>query len=256
MIHSYLINLNQDTERLAFVASAFGALGIEYERIPAIDGRQFSETDYQAFMQQRPRHGKSWLRGQMGCFLSHFAAWEKIARGNDRFCAVFEDDIHASADLGCIMNDDKWLPDDIDIVRMETSTNRVRLSASPVHGLGQRRVFTVGSTSWCAGAYLINRRAAQQLVALPSDQHEPADAMLYNFEDSILARRFRILQFNPAPCTQDKHLATGSVNFASNIESPTTPDRGLGAALGAISAGQIVRAVGRSLTGHKRIGFR
>jgi glycosyl transferase family 25 len=256
MIHSYLINLDQDSERLAFVSAALSALGIDFERIAAIDGRRFSETDYQSFMQQRPRHGKPWLRGQMGCFLSHYAAWEKIARGNDRFYAVFEDDIHVSGDLGCILSDDQWLGDDIDIVRMETSTNRVRLSASPIHGLGQRRLYSVGSTSWCAGAYLINRRAARQLVSVATRQHEPADAMLYNFEDSLLARQFRILQFNPAPCTQDKHLATGSVNFASNIEFPDDPGRRPGATLGSYSAAQLMRAIARSLTGYKRIGFR
>jgi glycosyl transferase family 25 len=256
MIHSYLINLDQDTERLAFFTSAFSALGIDFERIPAIDGRRFSETDYQAFTRERPHHAHPWLRGQMGCFLSHYAAWEKIAHGQDRFCAVFEDDIHASEDLASILNNDRWLPDEIDLVRLETSTNRVRLSASPIQGPNERGVYTVHSTSWCAGAYLINRRAAQQLIALPSNLHEPADAMLYNFEDSVLARKFRILQFNPAPCTQDKHLANGRINFASNIEFPTATAQGFGAALSGITTAQIVRAVRRTLTGYKRIGFR
>jgi glycosyl transferase family 25 len=256
MIHSYLINLEQDAERLAFFASAFGALGIPFERIPAVDGRLFAEADYQTFMEQRPRHAKPWLRGQMGCFLSHFSTWEKIAQGDDRFYAVFEDDIHASGDLAEILDDDLWLPDEIDIVRLETSTNRVRLSSSPIRGPNHRRLYAVHSTSWCAGAYLINRRAARQLVALAPELHEPADAMLYNFEDSLLARKFRILQFNPAPCTQDKHLLSGNINFVSNIEIPTGPARRFGTALGRISAAQILRAIGRSLSGYKRIGFR
>jgi glycosyl transferase family 25 len=256
MIPSYLINLDQDVQRLSFFASTFKRLGIEFERIQAVDGRLFAETDYQAFMQARPRHDKTWLRGQMGCFLSHYAAWEKIARGGQRFCAVFEDDIHVSDDLRDILADDRWLPDDVDIIRLETSTNRVRLTPCTLAAPAGRPLFAVHSTSWCAGAYLINRRTAQQLIDLPAKDHEPADVMLYHLTDSVLAAKLKILQFNPAPCTQDKHLATGSINFASNIEDPLSRTAQLKAGLAWISPWIVGRAIFRSLRAYRRIGFR
>jgi len=255
MIATYLINLDQDVERLAFFASTFKRLGIEFERIQAVDGRLFAEADYQEFMKARPRHAKPWLRGQMGCFLSHYAAWQKIARGGNRFAAVFEDDIHVSDDLRDILADENWLPDDVDIVRLETSTNRVRLTPSRVAAPAGRALFTVQSTSWCAGAYLINRRTAQQLIALPAKFHEPADVILYHFADSAMAAQLKILQFNPAPCTQDKHLATGSINFTSNIEAPLSRTAKLKSRLAWISPWILGRAIFRSLRAYRRIGF-
>ena len=255
MIHSHLINLDQDVERLAFFAATFSRLGMAFERTPAVDGRLFCEADYQQFMASRPRHGQPWLRGQMGCFLSHYAVWEQIARGPDRFHAVFEDDIHASDDLKEILADDRWIPDEVDIVRLETSTNRVLLTARPLLTHARRPAFSVRSTSWCAGAYLINRRTARQLVELSALHHAPADAMLYNFEESILARTLNILQMNPAPCTQDKHLATGNVKFSSNIEAPLSPAERLESGARRISPAAILRALVRSLRGYKRISF-
>lgn len=255
MIPSHLINLDQDVERLAFIAATFRRLGIDFERTPAVDGRLFCEADYQQFMASRPRHGKPWLRGQMGCFLSHYSVWQEIARSRDRFHAVFEDDIHASDDLKEILADDGWIPDEVDVIRLETSTNRVLLTARPLLSHAGRPMFGVRSTSWCAGAYLINRRTAQQLVGLSAIHHQPADAMLYSFEESIIARALNILQMNPAPCTQDKHLATGNIRFSSNIEAPPSPAERLQSGARRISPVAVIRALVRSLSGYKRIGF-
>jgi glycosyl transferase family 25 len=259
---SYLINLDKDTERLKFFKANFDRLGIGFERISAIDGRTFSAEDYKKFMQERPRNHnrtktKSWLRGQMGCFLSHYTAWTKIAEGSNPFCAVFEDDIHISERLADILSDDSWIPDNIDIIRLETSTNRIRLTAQPVLTYKTRNLYGVKSTSWCAGAYILNRKTAQRLVALSANFHEPADVILYHFNESVIAKELNILQFNPALCTQDKHLANGSssVNFPSNIEFGTAERSNLTNRLRKFSPGNISTAIYRSMCGYKRIGF-
>jgi glycosyl transferase family 25 len=259
---SYLINLDKDTDRLKFFKENFDRLGMHFERISAIDGRTSSEEDYQHFMQERPRNhnrttNKKWLRGQMGCFLSHYTAWTKIAEGSNPFCAVFEDDIHVSDDLAKILNDDSWIPNNIDIIRLETSTNRIRLTGNPLLTYMARNLYGVKSTSWCAGAYIISRNTAQRLIALPAKYHEPADVMLYHFSESVIARELNILQFNPALCTQDKHLANSanSVNFASNIEFNTAGITNATNKLSKFSPARIATAVYRSACGYRRIGF-
>ena len=259
---SYLINLDKDAERLTFFKANFDRLGIAFERIPAVDGRTFSEEDYKSFMKDRPRNynrtqTKNWLRGQMGCFLSHYTAWQKIAEGTDPFCAVFEDDIHVSDDLAKILSDSSWIPENIDIIRLETSTNRIRLTANPIMSYMNRNLYGVKSTSWCAGAYILNRKTAQRLVDLSAVYHEPADVILYHFTESVIAKELNILQFNPALCTQDKHLANGtsSVNFSSNIEFDTAERAKLKNKLEKFSPGKILTAIYRSLCGYRRIGF-
>jgi glycosyl transferase, family 25 len=216
---SYLINLNKDHERLIFFSANCKRLGIEFERIAAVDGSTFSELDFLAFSKDRPRtNHQTWRRGQMGCFLSHYLAWTKIAHSSEGFAAVFEDDVHISDDLKLILADDNWIPNEIDIIRMETSTNRVRLTLLPILIQAKRKIYGVKSTTWCTGGYIISRRAAQQLIDLPPRQHQPSDVILFNFEDSIIAKKLNILQCYPALCTQDKHLASGSLEFPSSVE--------------------------------------
>jgi hypothetical protein len=79
--------------------------------------------------------------------------------------------------------------------------------------------------------------------------------MLYNFDESIIARTLNILQMNPAPCTQDKHLANGNIRFSSNIEAPLSPAERLQSGARRISPVAVIRALFRSLRGYKRIAF-
>lgn len=218
MIKSYLINLDKDSDRLDFFRQQFDRLELTFERIPAVDGRLMSDQDYADFQRARPRgHNKRWLRGQMGCFLSHFQAWERIAAGDDRYGAVFEDDIYVSDGLRHVLSDDAWIPTGVDVVRLEPSSNRVRLGRK-LASLDGRDFYSVLSTSWCAGAYLLSREAARRLVALAPAQHQPADIMLFSFDDAMPARDMAIVQCQPAPCIQDKFLNPENHQFASNIE--------------------------------------
>jgi glycosyl transferase, family 25 len=254
-LKTYVINLDKDKTRLEFLTSNFNRLGIAFERIAGVDGRTFSEEDYHAFMSDRPRKSKPWLRGQMGCFLSHYQAWKKIAEGEDRFCAVFEDDLHLSDDLTTILASNHWIPDDVDLIRLDTSTNRVRLTSEPVLTYSTRKLYGVKSTSWCAGGYLLHKRAAQKLLALPTQDHEPSDVILYNFEVSSIAKTLKILQFHPALCTQDKHLVKSNLRFSSNIEFPENQAPAWKIHLKKIAPSAIIKAIYRSLFGYKRIGF-
>jgi glycosyl transferase family 25 len=255
MIKSYLINLDRNKDRLNFFISNFKKIGLEFTRISGIDGSKFSKEEFDNFSKIRPRRNIPWLPGQMGCFLSHYHAWGKIATGTERFCAVFEDDIHISTDLKNILDNDQWIPDDFDIIRLETSTNRILLTKNPVLKYGNRKIYGVKSTSWCAGGYILSRSAAQKLINLPIEAHDSSDALLYNFENSAIANKLNIFQFNPAPCTQDKYLLSGSIKFKSNIESPLSNPLKIKEKIKKISPLIIITGIAKSIKGYKRITF-
>jgi len=255
MIKSYVINLDKDTERLQFFSDNFTRLGLEFERISAVNGRNFSEQDYQEFLRTRPRNNKSWLRGQMGCFLSHFTAWQLIANGTEEYCAVFEDDVHISDDLKNILEDSNWIPENADVIRLETSTNRIRLSSSPVLEKSGRAAYKVMSTSWNAGAYILSKSTAQKLVALPHAQHQPSDILLFHFSESPIVSNLQILQFHPALCTQDKHHENSTNKFASNIEFKDADVSRLITRFKSYTPKNIWQSLRKSSQGYKRIGF-
>lgn len=249
----YVINLDKDIARLEFFANNFKRLNLEFERISAVDGRLLSEQEFQDFMRLRPRDGKLWWRGQMGCFLSHYSVWHLIANGTEDYGVVFEDDVHVSDDLEGLLKDSSWIPEATDIIRLETSTNRVRLSAVPIAKYNNRSAYKVLSTSWNAGGYILSRATARKLIDLPLAQHQPSDILLFNFNDSALVRELQILQFYPALCTQDKHLINSAKQFASNIELNNVNN--LNSRVKHYTLKNLWASLLKSVNGYKRIGF-
>ncbi|MDY6797177.1 MAG: glycosyltransferase family 25 protein [Pseudomonadota bacterium] len=257
MIKSYVINMSKDSDRLQSFKKQFDRLGLEYERIPGVDGHQMPETDYEAFKNARPRdHKKGWMRGQMGCLLSHRLAWEAIANGDQPVCAVFEDDLHISDGLQSLLRTDSWVPAGTDLIRLEPSTNRVRLGKHKLASFEERDFNTVLSTTWCTGAYLITREAAQRLVDVPPERHQPVDVMLYCVEEPVLSPPLNIAQCSPAPCIQDKFLNPDNQRFSSNIEhNEIKPGTG-GVAPSRLSPKSIFGAGRRTLLNYQRVKYR
>jgi glycosyl transferase, family 25 len=224
---SYVINLKQDVARMDVINARFQELGLPYERIDAVDGRQMSDAAFDSFARARQLKDGGWGRGQAGCFLSHYRVWEQIARGTVPYAAVFEDDVHLAESISEVFKDDSWLPDAFDIVRLETSTNRVLLDRRIVHQVGDRSLHRLRSASWCAGAYILSRAAARKILAIPPARHNSVDHFLFSFESTSVARELTIYQISPALATQDKFLEqkTAALGFTSNIEAHSLKDR-------------------------------
>ena len=76
-------------ERLAHLRSV-----VEFERFEAIDG---GNLDLEAMLQRVSPHNRdigseTYMRGAIGCSLSHVTLWERIGRRSDGPVLIFEDD--------------------------------------------------------------------------------------------------------------------------------------------------------------------
>ena len=89
----FVINLNRRPDRLAEITAELSPLGIKFERIEAIDAKDFeSSHQYQGLL--------SWIfngfcymsPGIMACNLSHQKAWQKIVDRKLPAALVLEDD--------------------------------------------------------------------------------------------------------------------------------------------------------------------
>jgi glycosyl transferase, family 25 len=227
LIKSYIINLEQDVVRMGVIAVRFQELGLAFERIDAVDGRQMSDAAFDDFANARDSKDGGWGRGQAGCFLSHYRVWEDIAQGSASHAAVFEDDVHLAQSISDLFKDSSWLPEAFDIVRLETSTNRVLLDREAAHRVCGRSLYRLRSASWCAGAYILSREGARKILSVPPSRHNSVDHFLFSFETTSVARELEIYQISPALATQDKFLeeTTSALGFTSNIEAHSLKDR-------------------------------
>lgn len=94
----FLINLEQSTDRLKACRAKFEQLGVEFERIPAICGESLTQDEIDAVYDATDSRAyyKELNAGEVGCYLSHRCAWQKIVDEQLDYAFVFEDDFALS----------------------------------------------------------------------------------------------------------------------------------------------------------------
>jgi glycosyl transferase family 25 len=99
-----IINLERSKDRWARISGQLDTLNIEYERLPAIEGKKLTKEEMK---QKTTLAVRTFLcnYGSVGCGLSHIVAWKKIAEGDDTFGCVAEDDASFTSDFPKLLKD-------------------------------------------------------------------------------------------------------------------------------------------------------
>ncbi|TBW37658.1 glycosyltransferase family 25 protein [Siculibacillus lacustris] len=208
-----VVNLAAAPDRLAHMARAFARLGLPFERVDGLLG-----SDLVARSGPHPRLGP----GTYGCLASHLAACRRIAESGEPWGAIFEDDLHFSADAARFLRDADWIPAGVDLVKLETFstvTCLARVAAATVDGHDLKRLL---AKHLGGGAYIVSARLAVRLAALdPRGIDVPIDTLLFN-PRHLIDPNMVTLQMVPAIAIQEFKLFTpAEVRLASAIE----PDR-------------------------------
>ena len=159
----YVINLDRDVERMASIRANLEALGLPFERLSAVMGKDVPEweklVDLSAYAWRNrldtPR------AGEVGCYLSHLKAMETFLRTDAPWCVILEDDVEvlpACADvLRSLAEKDDW-----DLVKLFNFHSGLPVKKRALAGGHHLVVHLTRTTS--AAAYVVNRRAAETLL--------------------------------------------------------------------------------------------
>ena len=99
---AFVICLERATERLVHARATVAQLPLPAEILPAIDGRAMARDAIEAVYRRglhRPHYPFELDTGNIGCFLSHRAAWQQIVERNLDAALVLEDDAHVDQAL-------------------------------------------------------------------------------------------------------------------------------------------------------------
>jgi len=195
----FVINLDKSRERMAWMDTAFRQMKLEYARVPAIDGQALSREEKVKACLPRT-DGLSWTDGEIGVFLSHRECWKKITWGEDKYGAVFEDDLHFATNAADFLTNPAWIPVGTDLVKLETYAQETMIdkAAFPVCGHKLARLRT---EHWGAGAYIISRKLAGKLLQRTFPLTDQVDVVL--FDPTSKQCDFAIYQLVPSICIQD-----------------------------------------------------
>ena len=171
----YVINLDRSTDRLTLITQTFEKLGLEFERVNAVDGSQLEAKDYTAANQfHRPLQAN-----EIACYLSHVKCWNKILTDNVDFGVVLEDDI-------ALIDDFQHVIEQLIEHCHNHSLGFVKLSANKLHRKHQKYLSTIDNTHKLvklspvpviAKGQLISREVSQLLVNTCATPTMPIDVV-------------------------------------------------------------------------------
>jgi glycosyl transferase family 25 len=159
----YVINLDRDVERMASIRANLEVLGLPFERLSAVMGKDVPEWEK---LVDLPTY--AWRNrldtpraGEIGCYLSHLKAMETFLRTDAPWCVVLEDDVEvlpACAEiLRSLSEKDDW-----DLVKLFNFHSGMPVKKRELAG-GHHLVAHLTRTTSSA-AYVVKRRAAETLL--------------------------------------------------------------------------------------------
>ncbi len=214
----YVINLDRDAERMASIRANLEALGLPFERLPAVIGKDVPDweklVDLPAY---RWRNRRDTPRaGEVGCYLSHLKAMETFLRTDAPWCVILEDDVEVlpacAKVLQSLAEQDDW-----DLVKLFNFHAGMPVTKRALAG-GHRLVAHLTRTTSSA-AYVVNRRAAASLLKSMRPISEQVDHALDRpWETGLRTRGVRPMPVILAPVAG----ASSSIGYQDKAKARRT----------------------------------
>lgn len=193
----FVINLDRRWDRWEAISVNLDRIGIEAERIPAVDARDLVDE---------VERGRSFGRINLGSaanMMGHGLAMQRLLETDAPAALILEDDAELSSDTAMLLRSVDWWPDGAKVLRLEDAPRRPRFLGFPAgktpDGRDLRRV-----ARWLGGscAYLVNREGAQILRQASVNPQLTIDRTLFDLRYSGTAHHLRPYQVVPPMARQ------------------------------------------------------
>jgi GR25 family glycosyltransferase involved in LPS biosynthesis len=199
------------------------------ERISAVDGQTLSQDEIESIADVETYRKNFKMRpeaGTIGCSLSHERTWKKFLESDDEFALIFEDDVQfdpkellETVKL-VVEKESLW-----DVANFETKHGGCPLTICEL--AEQKRLVFYLTNVTHAGCYLINRKAAEELlkkfypIKMPNDHYFTAawefGLKFVGIEPRIVFQKFGDSQIKTSPDKKIKTLDVLTSNAIHNV---------------------------------------
>ena len=215
----YIISLADQDLRRSQMQEKMKHLGLDYEFLDAVDGRGQDVKQHPNYngRARRLRAGRDLEGAEIGCFMSHKKAIEKMLSDGHEAAVILEDDViltdyfpKAIEELLKIQN--KW-----ELVRFLGSPKVARLTQRKVAPLTDDHFLTrLKTTPSGAHAYLINKSGAEKLLKYMQKNVYPIDVLMgRSWQTGI-----EMLTIQPGIAVHDEEMesAIGQTRFDKSLQ--------------------------------------
>jgi len=158
---AFVINLDRNPNRLAFMRGQLDGIGLAFERFPAVSGKDLTEVELKAVfapMRSLIASKKRLSSAEIGCALSHLGCYREIIRSKESFALILEDDVRLCDRFGAALSRAQGFLD----------ANRPQVLLFSGYGVeGAESLpeeIRVERSIWCADAYIITQAAAELIL--------------------------------------------------------------------------------------------
>lgn len=198
-----VVNLDRDCARLEHMRVQLGHLRLPFLRVPGVLGDDVPTTLKANFFDDAGRKVSHLKRGEIGCYASHLAIYQRMIAGEfGQAAIVLEDDIEIAADFAAVLVEAlRVLPKSWDLVRLSNVPKRAYVPVVPL--LGARDLAIYSKIPNSTGAYLISIDGARKLIGPRRRQRAIDNDLQRGFE-------FELTTFGvvPAPVKPDVFTST------------------------------------------------
>lgn len=207
----YVINLDRRPDRWAVMSEQLDRLGIEAERVPAVDARLLAKQEaWEAETNGNPpMFSRHVYIGGAACCLSHCAALGTFLETDHPVALILEDDAELASDTIGLLHSADWWPSAARVVRLEAAggASESWRDEAPLWGVsghtpGGRELRRLERWSSGSAAYLIDRHGARIAIEGFKSLEHTADHTLYDIRNSPTARALRTVQVVPSMAQQ------------------------------------------------------
>ncbi|MDJ0522233.1 MAG: glycosyltransferase family 25 protein [Planctomycetota bacterium] len=212
-----VINLDRRPDRMAAMARQLEGLGLEYERVQAVDARDLAGDPREGI--RVPSNPYPFTLPEIACYQSHRRCWEILVDSGASNALILEDDVILSQRTAQVLRDARFHPPSDGVLRAEAAVLHALLAWRPRVAANGFAVHGYASTQWHAAAYVLGDDAARLLLARAFEPKDVVDAVLMH-PPPIGVDGLRRFQLAPAIAVQgNAHHARGlPAMYESDLE--------------------------------------
>jgi glycosyl transferase family 25 len=202
MIAAFLINLDRSPDRLAFMQAEADRIGLQFERVPSVDGKAVPADLRAQFLNPDGDSLSTLSDGEIGCYASHLTVHQRIVREALPYALVLEDDVTLAPDLMATVHAAvSAAPSGWDYIHLSGRIkNPVLSTAALPNGRHLVRHLRVPMNT---GGYVISQSGAGKMLA-PAERVRPIDVDIH----FPWLRDLDVLGVYPSPLHHGLHMPT------------------------------------------------
>lgn len=210
-----VVSLTSESARRQHIDNLFSQHEIGFEYFDAINKSQVADIlkKYNLTI-----NNERLSLGEVGCYLSHYSLWHQVVEQNMPYIMIFEDDIYLSRYAGDFIKKLDWLPEEFDVIKLETMYEKVMMNRG-VRLTYPYRLCHMKSSHMGTAGYIISYKGAKKLLAIIEETGIDCPVDHVVFDKLIEQNGSAVYQVSPALCIQDIVYKADSIRFESQLEN-------------------------------------